>query len=108
MPVPNVSKHSRPNLPKQMFIVGSQPRDLQKRIVYGVDRVESPLSQVARARGWQSPRGGLMKTGVDWKPQGHSAKRWQGVTPHKDPRTLRQTRPPKKRESSQAPVWKGV
>lgn len=47
-----------------------------------------------------------MKTNVNWKPQGHSAKRWHGVTLPKDPTSLHQTRPPRKKESSQAPMWR--
>jgi hypothetical protein len=47
-----------------------------------------------------------MKSNVNWKPQGHSAKRWHGMTQHKDPRPLSPSRPAKKKESSQAPVWR--
>lgn len=44
-------------------------------------------------------RGHTMKTNVNWKPQGHSAKRWHGATAQKEPRPIAQTRPQKKRES---------
>jgi len=38
-----------------------------------------------------------MKTNVNWKPQGHSAKRWHGTNQRKDPTTLRPTASPKKK-----------
>ena len=47
-----------------------------------------------------------MKTGVNWKPQGQSAKRWHGMGVQKDPMMLRRARPPKKKGSSQTSVWK--
>jgi len=47
-----------------------------------------------------------MKTNVNWKPQGYSAKRWHGTTLQKDLTSLRQMGPPKKKRSSQAPAWK--
>jgi hypothetical protein len=49
----------------------------------------------------------LMKSKVSWKPLGHSAKRWHGMTPRKDRKaTLHEARSSKKRGSSEAPVWK--
>ena len=48
----------------------------------------------------------LMKTNVNWKPQGHSAKKWQGVTPRKDPTILREARPSKKKEQFRTAVWR--
>ena len=53
-----------------------------------------------------SKGGNLMKTNVNWKPQGHSAKKWQGVTPRKDPATLREARPAKKKEQFRTPMWR--
>jgi len=47
-----------------------------------------------------------MKTNVNRKPQGHSAKRWHGMALPKDPTALRQTRPPRKKESSLTSLWK--
>ena len=39
-----------------------------------------------------------MKSNVNWKPMGHSAKRWQGMTRRKDSTaTLRETRAPQKK-----------
>jgi hypothetical protein len=47
-----------------------------------------------------------MKTNVNWKPQGHSAKKWQGVTLRKDPAALREARPSKKKEQFRTAVWR--
>jgi hypothetical protein len=46
-----------------------------------------------------------MKTNVNSKPQGHSAKRWHG-TLQKDLMVTRQALHLKKRRSSQALMWK--
>ena len=46
-----------------------------------------------------------MKTNVNWKPQGHSAKKWHGMNQRKDPTTLHQTGSPKKKMRFQKLVW---
>jgi hypothetical protein len=56
---------------------------------------------ISRKRG-----GGPMKTKASWKPLGHSAKRWHGMTLRKDATTPRETRSQKKRGFSASPVWK--
>jgi hypothetical protein len=47
-----------------------------------------------------------MKSNVNWKPMGHSAKRWQGMTQRKDSTaTLRETRAPRKKGWAQVQMW---
>jgi len=55
----------------------------------------------------ETGRGDPMRTKVSWKPLGHSAKRWQGITLRKDSTaTLRHIRPPTKKGWTQVQMWK--
>lgn len=48
-----------------------------------------------------------MKSKVNWKPLGHSAKRWHGFALRKDSTPLLQaSRLPRKKGSSAEPMWR--